>query len=183
MINPATSWFKIVELPTVAQETTVPPHKGKKVTFAKNTEVAEPYFDKSSAQISYLVYKTWFIRYPCCPYIIYNNGSEFKLHFQSLCNTYGIKRKPTSVKNPQTIAILERIHAVLGNMLRTSKLDMAKTVKASDIDVFLSNAAWAVHSTYHTVLKASPGAAIFGREILFDILFIADWQKIGEQRQ
>jgi hypothetical protein len=30
MINPATSWFKIVELPTVAQETTVPPvGKGK----------------------------------------------------------------------------------------------------------------------------------------------------------
>jgi hypothetical protein len=61
MINPATSWFEteIVELPTVAQETTVPPAgKGKKVTFAKNTEVAEPYFDKSSAQISNLVYKT-----------------------------------------------------------------------------------------------------------------------------
>jgi hypothetical protein len=36
MINPATSWFKIVELPTVAQETTVPPAgKSKKVTFAK----------------------------------------------------------------------------------------------------------------------------------------------------
>jgi hypothetical protein len=32
MINPATSWFKIVELPTVAQEMTVPPvDKGKKV--------------------------------------------------------------------------------------------------------------------------------------------------------
>jgi hypothetical protein len=25
MINPATSWFEIVELPTVTQETTVPP--------------------------------------------------------------------------------------------------------------------------------------------------------------
>jgi hypothetical protein len=56
-------------------------------------------------------------------------------------------------------------------------------VKASDIDVFLSDAAWAVHSTYHTVLKASPDAAIFGRDILFDIPFIADWQKIGEHRQ
>jgi hypothetical protein len=67
MINPATSWFKMVELPTVTQETTVPPAgKGKKVTFDKNTKVAEPYFDKSSAQISYLVYKTWFSRYPCC---------------------------------------------------------------------------------------------------------------------
>ena len=68
-------------------------------------------------------------------------------------------------------------------MLRTSKLDMAETVKASDIEVFLSDAAWAICSTYHTVLKASPSAAIFGQDILFDILFIADWQKIGEPRQ
>jgi hypothetical protein len=96
---------------------------------------------------------------------------------------YGIKRKPTSVKNPQANAILERIHGVFGNMLRTSELDMAELVKASDIDVFLSNAAWAVCSTYHTVLKASPGAAIFGRDMLFDIPFIADWQKIEECRQ
>jgi hypothetical protein len=33
------------------------------------------------------------------------------------------------------------------------------------------------------VLKASPGAAIFGRDMLFDILFMADWRKIGERRQ
>jgi hypothetical protein len=184
MIDLATSWFKIVELPTVAQETAVPPAgKGKKVTFVKNTKVAEPYFDKSSAQISNLVYKTWFSRYPRCRYIKYHNGSEFKLHFQSICNTYGIKHKPTSVKNPQANAVLEHIHAVLGNMLRTSKLDMAKTVKASDIDIFLSDAAWAIRFTYHTVLKASPGAAIFGQDMLFDIPFIADWQKIGEHRQ
>jgi hypothetical protein len=176
MIDPATSWFKIVELPTVTQEMTVPPvGKGEKVTFDKNTKVAEPSFDKSSAQISNLVYKTWFSRYPHCQYIIYHNGSEFKLHFQSLCNAYGMKRKLTSVKNPQANAILERIHAVLGNMLRTSELDMAETVKASDIDIFLSDAAWAICSTSHTVLKASPGAAIFGRDMLFDIPFIAYW--------
>jgi hypothetical protein len=56
MIHPATSWFKIVELPTVAQEMTVPPvGKGKNITFDKNTKVVEPYFDMSSAQISHLV--------------------------------------------------------------------------------------------------------------------------------
>ncbi len=56
MINPTTSWFKIVKLPTVAQETTVlPAGIGKKVTFDTNTKVAEPYFDKSSTQISNLV--------------------------------------------------------------------------------------------------------------------------------
>ncbi len=63
------------------------------------------------------------------------------------------------------------------------ELDMAEMVKPIDIDVFLSDAAWAVCSTHHTVLKASPGAAIFGWDILFDIPFIADWQKIGEHRQ
>jgi hypothetical protein len=67
MINPATSWFEIVKLPTVAQEMTVPHMgKGKKVTFDTNTKVAELYFDKSSSQISNLVYKTWFSRYPHC---------------------------------------------------------------------------------------------------------------------
>jgi hypothetical protein len=60
---------------------------------------------------------------------------------------------------------------------------MAEMVKASDIDAFLSDTAWDVHSTYHTVLKASPGAAIFGQDMLFHIPFIADWQKIGEHRQ
>ncbi len=60
---------------------------------------------------------------------------------------------------------------------------MAKSVNASDIKVFLSDAAWSIHSTHHTVLKASPGAAIFGADMLFDIPFIADWKKIGEHRQ
>jgi hypothetical protein len=88
-----------------------------------------------------------------------------------------------SVKNPKANAILERIHAVFTNMLCTAELDMAKLVKASDINVFLSGAAWAICSTYYTVLKASPGAAIFGQDMLFDIPFIAGWKKIGEHRQ
>ncbi len=64
MINPATSWFKIVELPTV--KGTVPTvGKGKKATCTNYTKEAE-IFDKTSAQISNLVYKCWFSRYPHC---------------------------------------------------------------------------------------------------------------------
>ncbi len=59
-------------------------------------------------------------------------------------------------------------------MVRTSEIDMADSVAPSDIDAVLTNASWAIRSTYHTVLKASPGAAIFGRDMLFDIPFIAD---------
>ncbi len=181
MIDLTTSWFEIVELPTVG--VTAPKGgKGKKVTSLDNTKDAE-IFDKTSAQISKLVYKCWFNRYPRCRYIIYDNGSESKLHFRALCKTYGIKRKPASIKNLQANAILEHIHAVFTNMLHTAKLDMAESVNASDIDIFLADAAWAICSTHHTVLKASPGAAIFGRDMLFDIPFIADWKKIGEHRQ
>jgi hypothetical protein len=109
----------------------------------------------------------------------------FKLHFETLCNSYGIKHKPTTIKNPQANAICERIHQVLGTIMRTSELDMADSVEPADIDTFIDNAAWAIHSTYHTVLKASPGAAIFGRDMLLDIPFVADWKKmetIGNNR-
>jgi hypothetical protein len=41
----------------------------------------------------------------------------------------------------------------------------------------------AVRSTYHIVLKASPGATIIRQDMLFDILFLADWQKIGKHMQ
>jgi hypothetical protein len=68
-------------------------------------------------------------------------------------------------------------------MLRTAELNMAKLVNASDINIFLTDVAWAIRSTHHTVLKASPGAEIFGQYILFDIPFIADWKTIGEHRQ
>ncbi len=61
------------------------------------------------------------------------------------------------------------MHQVITAMLHTAELDMAETVVPNDIDAFLTNDAWAICSTYHIVLKASPGAAIFGRDMLFDI--------------
>jgi hypothetical protein len=109
-----------------------------------------------------LVNKPWLCRYPRCRHLIYDNGSEFKLHFEYLCESYGINCKPTTIKNSQANGILECVHQVLGQMLCTAELDMADSVTSNDIDVFLDNAAWAIRSTYHTVLKASPGAAIFG---------------------
>jgi hypothetical protein len=80
MINPATSWFEISEL-LISQpsELDIPMgtngHKGKD----KHIQQKQMYFDKSSATVSTLVNRTWFIRYPCSQYMIYDNGSEFKL--------------------------------------------------------------------------------------------------------
>ncbi len=154
----------------------------KKVN-GKERTIKEEIFDKSYDRISRLVNKIWLCRYPQCCYLIYDNGSEFKLHLETLCDSYGIKRKPTMIKNPQANAICECVHQVLGTMMRTSELYMADSVEPADIDTFIDNAAWAIFSTYHTVLKASPGAAIFGRDMLFGILLVADWKQIGDYRQ
>eukprot|EP00804_Cyclotella_cryptica_P013530 CCRYP_017227-RA/>CCRYP_017227-RA protein AED:0.67 eAED:0.45 QI:0/-1/0/1/-1/1/1/0/162 len=162
MIDPTTSWFKIVELPvSQLSELDIPTAtKGHKGTDA-HIQPKQPYFDKSSATVGNIVNRTWFSRYPRSQYIIYDNGSEFKLLFETLCDSYGLKRKPTSVRNLQANAILKRVHQTIMVMLRTADLDMADTVNKSDIADFLTNAAWAVGSTYHPVLKPSPGGVFF----------------------
>ena len=68
-------------------------------------------------------------------------------------------------------------------MLRTDEIARDDSVNASDIDTFLANVPWAIRFTYHTVLKASPWAAIVGRDMPFDIPFLADWNKKGDYRQ
>ena len=60
---------------------------------------------------------------------------------------------------------------------------MAISVASSDIDMFLTNTSWTIHLTYHMLLKASPGTAIFGWDMLFGIPYVADWNKIGDFRQ
>ena len=71
MIDPATSWFEIAELPiSQLNEPDIPMgtkgHKGKD----KHIQHKQPYFDKSSATVGTLVNRTWFSRYPCSQYII-----------------------------------------------------------------------------------------------------------------
>jgi hypothetical protein len=171
MIDPASSWFEIAELPVVKQL-----HQQK--VNGKELLIADEIFDKTSERIATLVNKTWLCRYPQCCHLIYDTGSEFKLHFEYLCELYSITRKPTMVDG-----ILEHVHQVLGQMLHTAELDMANSVTPDEDNVFLDNAAWAIRSTYHMVLKASPGAAIFGHDMLFDIPFVADWRKFGDRRQ
>ena len=172
MVDPATGWFEIVELPLTS--ITVK-HEGG--------SAFEIIIDKTSASVAHLFNTQWLSRYPRSRQIIFDNGSEFKLEFASLCKSYGIKRKPTTVKNPQVNAILEQLHGIFTDMLQTSSLDMQDTVTPADIDTFLVDAVWAVCSTYHTVLTTSPGAAIFGRDMLFNILYLTDWTAIGQRRQ
>ncbi len=57
MIDPATSWLEVVELPLVHRLKTIQVN-------GKDSSTVEEIFDKTSECIAWLVNKTWLSRYP-----------------------------------------------------------------------------------------------------------------------
>jgi hypothetical protein len=154
MIDPATGWFEIAEMKD------------------QSSEAAMNAFDD-----------TWLSRYPRPEFIGFDNGKEYKKFFKQLINNYGLKPKPTTTYNPQSNGIVERVHQVLGDALRTAEIDGADLDEFRPWDSYLSSAAYAIRSTYHTTLKASPAQIIFGRDMLLPIEFNVDWAVLQQQKQ
>ena len=91
MIDPATCWFDMAQIP-----------------------------NKMASEISDITKKTWFTRYPLPQKIVFDRGTEFMAEFSKMChNDYGLKRKLITTRNPQYNAIIERIHQNIGNIIRT----------------------------------------------------------------
>ena len=94
-----------------------------------------------------------------------------------------MKPKPITAYNPQLNGIIERVHLVLGDSLRTDEIDGAELEADHPWDSYLSAAAFAIRSTYHTTLKASPAQLVFGRDMFLPIEFQANWTALELQRQ
>ena len=79
--------------------------------------------NKESITVTRSLDQVWLCRYPRPVDCLHDNGTEFvSAEFQELLQSYGIKSKLTTVKNPQANGILERTHQVIGNLLRSSHL-------------------------------------------------------------
>jgi hypothetical protein len=50
-------------------------------------------------------------------------------------------------------------------------------------EYFLQSTAWAIRSTYHTTLKATPCQLVFGRDMIHNIAFKANWNQIQKRKQ
>ena len=91
MINPATGWFEMAQIP-----------------------------NKTAAEIADITKKIWFTRYPLPQLIVFDSGTKFMAEFSKMCqNYYDPKRKPITNRNPQSNEIIERIHKTIGNIIRT----------------------------------------------------------------
>jgi transposase InsO family protein len=154
MIDPATGWFEVKDVPDYT---------------ANSTQAA---FDE-----------VWLSRYPRPEIIGYDGGSEFKNVFDEMRRNYGMKKRVSTAYNPQANGIVERVHLVLGDALRTFELHEREMDVNDPWSSFLASAAFAIRSTYHTTLKATPGQLVFGRDMLLPIKFKANWAEIKARRQ
>jgi hypothetical protein len=76
-------------------------------------------------------------------------------------NDFGIKRKVISTQNPQANVIVERAHQTLGNLIRSFQLqDKPYYDLDNPWEGFLAAVAFALRSTYHTTLLATPGQLV-----------------------
>ena len=103
MIDPATGWFNIFEIPMFDPD---------KVKIGNDENI-----DKPSASIIQLFNNKWLCRYPRPRKFVFDNGSEFKQDFTTFLKDFDIKHVLTSVKNPQPNSLVERVHKLILNML------------------------------------------------------------------
>jgi hypothetical protein len=131
-----------------------------------------------------LFHNTWLERYPRSQFIVFDDEGEFKREFKQVCmrDNYGIKAKSTTSHNPQANSIIERVHKVVNDMLRSFDLENnhenLDEQEDNPFDYFLQSAAWAIRSTYHTTLQTTPCQLVFGRDMIHNIAFRANWDQI-----
>ena len=152
--DPATGWFEVAEIR-----------------------------DKSATQTAKVLDQVWFCRYPRPLRCITDNGTEFLgTEFQELLRSYGVQHLPTTIKNPQA-NFVERVHQTLGNMIRTYDLENFEFDYDDPWSQILSNCAWAIRSTAHSILDATPAQIVFGRDMLFDLSFTTNFKDLINKKQ
>ena len=68
-------------------------------------------------------------------------------------------------------------------MLRTFELSKQTLDEHDPWRSFLSQVAWAIRSTYHATLEATPGQLVYGRDMILPIPFYPDWEQIRKRKQ
>jgi transposase InsO family protein len=154
MIDPATGWFEIAEIPA-----------------------------KSADVVIDILEQKWLVRYPRPCEVIMDRGREFMAEVrQVLKHDYGITRKLITTRNPQANAMVERAHQTLHTMLATMRLGQDEDVQ-DKWDGILSAVGFAMRATVHTTTRATPMQLVFGRDAIHNVRFQADWQYIKERKQ
>ena len=120
----------------------------------------------------------WLTRYPLPNKVIMDRGNEFLAEFREMIsNDNGIMVKPITSRNTQANAILERLHQMIGNILRTFKVQNMELDDQNPCEGILAFTMFALRATAHTPTQYTPAQFIFGRRN--DV----DWEVIRKHKQ
>ena len=152
MIDPATGWSEIAQIP-----------------------------NKTDAEIADITKKTWFTRYPLPQQTVFDGGTGFMAEFSKMCqNDCGLKRKPKTISNPKSNTIIKQIHQTTGNII--SIFDVSNIVNNDRWSGILAATMFAVRATDNTTLHASPMQLVFGQYAILNIKHVANWEHIQQRK-
>ena len=115
----------------------------------------------------------------------HDNGGEFDgQEFQELLQSYGIRSKPTTVKNPQGNGMHERAHLLIAEMLRTQTIEVESTTNMqNEIRRTLQSVAFAIRTATSSVTNFAPSHCIFGRDMIMHEKELVKWHELWERRK
>ena len=158
MIDPVTGWFEM-----------------------------KSYDDPTPETITNILEVSWLCRYPRPMVIIADRGGEFSGQFfeTNLREEYGIELRLITTANPQANAVVERIHQVIGNMLRSLDMETCYLMPPpfDPFEGIIAAISFAIRSTWSTTMRATPGQLIFGRDMLLNVQHLVNWHYMQTRRQ
>ena len=143
---------------------------------------------KTAIESARLFENHWLSRYPQPTTVLYDRGPEFMgSAFQSMLFNHHISGKPITARNPQSNAIIERVHQTIGQVVRTL-IHLEPPQNNEDADRLADRACAvsmrATRCASHSSLQgSSPGSVVFNRDMFLDIPFLADLEVLHHHRQ
>ena len=114
--------------------------------------------------------------------MIFDQGGEFDNHvLHGLCIKWYIRPVPITAKNPRANAIVERMHRVLGDMLRVQLVKYHE--KDDPIKDMTSAAAYAMRATVHGVTKYTPSQLVFAKDMILRTTVEANVELVRQRRE
>ena len=89
----------------------------------------------------------------------------------------------SSVENPQDNAPVERVHQVILNMLFTKDVDNKFFDYIDPWGETLASIAWVIMVSYHSIIIATLGQAVFVRYMLSNLASVVEWVVVRSDKQ
>jgi hypothetical protein len=79
--------------------------------------------------------------------------------------------------------VVERIHQVIDSMIKTQQSEDQILDYVDPFGEFLASIAWAICSSYHRMLEATPAQLVFGHDMMFNIKTVVNWDLICKRKE